>query len=160
MGRSIGKFAFAAILLATAFAPTTAVADLSPTCKLGAMKVRSENPFVSTKSTAFVMIPKMGVSFTKGSASSCVLVLFSAQVAVDAGEVLIAGPFMDDTPQAHPPSVFMTQETNFGTRSFAFWFSGIPAGTHNVKMKWRAGGETGGAIKMFYRTLVVEYPPP
>jgi hypothetical protein len=124
-------------------------------------KVAQSNAGQSTSSNAFVDVigASLGINIA-GTANTCVLVEFNAQVyAPGAGKVMHVKAFLDGATESIEGQIQLQAEsvTYSDARSYAFFFPNVPPGAHNIKMKYNSfpGGTNTVHINEF--SMVVHY---
>jgi hypothetical protein len=148
------------LLLVTA----SVAATVTGSCKLAtATSYRWSDTFITTGSSVFVDIPETAVGFVQGGAnSSCVVVSFSAELEMQAGEAMEFRPTLDGAVPSTLGPPFFTFSSNGGitTATMTFIFGKVGPGSHQVRLQARAVGD--GIISaraVTSRTTLVQYRP-
>ena len=128
--------------------------DCSPT-RVRAIMSEFEN---STDKTTFRTLQEGSLTFTQGgTAPSCVIVHFSAQI--DSDCLLTIRAFLDNTTAALPPEVELTSFLgDVSARSFSFVFPNVAPGSHTLRMQFHILNP--GEIAIIKRhNVIVQYVP-
>jgi hypothetical protein len=118
--------------------PTGAVAQ--DTCTINRATFRTEANCATTNSGSFVNIPQSAVDITVGgAASTCVIVVFSAQTQTTETENMVVRARIPGVGNGLPADTAMGAGTGaVEARTAQFVFPDVPPGDHRVRMQFRS----------------------
>jgi len=104
----------------------------------GADYICDETAYYSTTSTSFVDVDAVNLALTIVTTGGDVLVGFAALVLVGSGGIYLAFDVdVDGTPHAGDGGIIMSTINGLGDVSFTRMVTGLDAGTHTFKLRWR-----------------------
>jgi len=135
-------------------APAASV-PVTGTCAVTGQTFAALDDQVFTSNHSFVNMPGTSVTFRTTGRSSCLTVEFSAQgYAAEPQLIEIHAVLGPNTVSNQANVQLLGSDGMWGTsHAFIFYFRGVPAGRHTVRIQWNSGN--GGTVQVSARTLVV-----
>jgi len=155
MSRLVSIVAGAVAPLVLPSATTQAITTTA--CIASGVKATSDDTDRNTMEATFVNMPGATMGFTVGGASpSCVIVLFSAEVATDTTTMRIRATLDGNRVGLPDGIVFAENSSNFLPATTTFFFSNVAVGTHRLNIQY-VSAIPGQAVYVRNTNLIVHY---
>jgi hypothetical protein len=135
--------------------------DSQGSCNPTQKKFKVSTLEFNTTSITAQAVPDTNINFVQGgTGASCVIIYFSSEASAVANERGAIRAEIDNVTESCDPTYtyFHPAETNpsgLGARAFNFVCPDVSPGGHVAKIKYQS--ESGGNVKLGFRTTIVEY---
>ena len=153
--RKVAIITVAAVAFVGALTSASRAEDLSGGCAPSLVRYKTSDAAHSTKSANYVNAQGMTTTFSTTGSSSCVIILFSAQAATDAADVMQVQAVVDAV-TCEPHDVFFRGgATTYDANAAHFVCVGIGPGAHTARIQFR--DLNGNGVLLAKRSMVVQY---